>query len=173
VDIWKFGLHIQLLTLSKCNGCVYRKLFMNVTFRLVKGPHISRKWSNVNKSTHDSNRHADWLLCVSHSDKKNRLRVCENRVLRRNFGPKGEEVAGGCRTLHNEEFHNLHASPNIIRVIKLRKMRWVGHVARKGKPERKRPLGRSMRRWEDDIKMAFTETGREGVELIHLDQDKD
>jgi len=85
--------------------------------------------------------------------------VCENRVLRRNFGPKGEEVAGGCRTLHNEEFHNLHASPNIIRVIKLRRMRWAGHVTRMeeiryaynisvGKPERKRTLRRPGCRWE-------------------------
>jgi hypothetical protein len=56
--------------------------------------------------------------------------MCENRLLRRMFGPKREEVAGGCRRLHNEELHDLYASPNIVRVIKLRRMRGVGHVAR-------------------------------------------
>jgi hypothetical protein len=56
------------------------------------------------------------------------LRVFENRVLRRIFGPKREEVAGGWRRPHNEEFHNLYISPNIIRVIKSRRMRWAGHV---------------------------------------------
>jgi hypothetical protein len=58
--------------------------------------------------------------------------VLENRVLRRIFGPMREEVAGGWRRLHNEELHNLYAPPNIIRVIKLRMMRWVGYVARIG-----------------------------------------
>jgi hypothetical protein len=61
---------------------------------------------------------------------EHRLRVSENRVLRRIFVPKREEVAGGWRRLHNEELHNLYASLNIIRVIKARRMRWVGHVAR-------------------------------------------
>jgi hypothetical protein len=56
--------------------------------------------------------------------------VCENRVLRRIFGPARKEVAGGWRRLHNEELHNLYDSPNIIRVIKSRKMRWTGHIAR-------------------------------------------
>jgi hypothetical protein len=59
-----------------------------------------------------------------------RLRVFENRVLRRIFGPKRKEVVGGWRRLHNEELHNLYASSNIIRVIKVRIMRWPGHVAR-------------------------------------------
>jgi hypothetical protein len=57
------------------------------------------------------------------------LRVFENRVLRRKFGPKRDEVAGGWRRLHNEEINNLYASPNIIRVIKSRMVRWTGHVA--------------------------------------------
>jgi hypothetical protein len=77
----------------------------------------------------------------------------ENRVQRRIFGPKRDEVTGNWRKLHNEEFHNLYSSPNIIRMIKSRRMRWAGHVARMGetrkaywtlvgKPEGKRPLGR-------------------------------
>jgi hypothetical protein len=60
------------------------------------------------------------------------LKEFENRVLRRIFGPKREEVAGGWRRLHNEELHNLYGSPNIIRVIKSRRMRWAGNVARMG-----------------------------------------
>jgi hypothetical protein len=60
------------------------------------------------------------------------LRVLENRALWRIFGPKREEVAGGGKILHNEELHNLYASPNIIRVTKSRSMRWMGHVARIG-----------------------------------------
>jgi hypothetical protein len=60
----------------------------------------------------------------------NRLRVCENRVLRRIFGPKRDEVMGGWIKLHNEELHNLYSSPSIIRIIKSRRMRWAGNVAR-------------------------------------------
>jgi hypothetical protein len=61
-----------------------------------------------------------------------RLRVFENRVFWRIFGPKRDEVTGGWRKLHNEELHGLYSSPSIVRVIKERRMRWVGHVARKG-----------------------------------------
>jgi hypothetical protein len=63
---------------------------------------------------------------------EHRLRVFENRVLRRIFGPKRDEVTGGWRKLHNEELHNLYSSPSIIRMIKSRRMRWAGHVARIG-----------------------------------------
>jgi hypothetical protein len=84
-------------------------------------------------------------------------------------------VAGGWRTLHNEEVHNLYASTNIIRMIKSRRMRWTGNVARMGqmrntyniligKRERKRPLGRPRRRWEHNIKMNLRETGCEVVD---------
>jgi hypothetical protein len=63
---------------------------------------------------------------------EHRLRVFENRVLRRIFGPKRDEVMGGRRKLHNEELHGLYSLPSIIRVIKARRMRWVGHWARMG-----------------------------------------
>jgi hypothetical protein len=86
-----------------------------------------------------------------------RLRVFGNRVLRGIFGPKREEVTGEWRKLHSGELHNLYSSPDIIRQIKSRRMRWAGHVARMGagrnvyrvlvgKPEGKRPLGRPRRR---------------------------
>jgi hypothetical protein len=96
--------------------------------------------------------------------------VFANRVLRRIFGPKRDEVTGGWRKLHNEELHNLYSSPSIIIMIKSRRMRWAGHVARTGEkrnayrilvgtPEGKRPLGRSRRRWVDNIKMDLREIG--------------
>jgi hypothetical protein len=108
-----------------------------------------------------------WSLTLR---EEHRLRVLENRVLRRIFGPKGDEVTGEWRKLHNGELHNLYSSPGIIRQIKLRRMRWAGHVARLGegrnvcrvlvgKPEGKRPLGRTRRRWEDGIKMDLREIG--------------
>jgi hypothetical protein len=64
---------------------------------------------------------------------EHKLRVCENRGLRRIFGPKRDEVTGDWRKLHNEELHNLYSSPNIIRMIKSRRVRWAGHVARSGR----------------------------------------
>jgi hypothetical protein len=95
-----------------------------------------------------------WFLTLG---EEHRLRVFENRVLRRIFGPKREED-GSWRKLHNDELHILYSSPNIVRVIKSRRMRWAGHVARMGegrgvyrvlvgKPEGRRPLGRPRRRW--------------------------
>jgi hypothetical protein len=107
-----------------------------------------------------------------------RLRVFENRVLRKIFGPKREED-GSWIKLHNDELHNLYSSPNIVRVIKSRRMRWAGHVARMGKrrgvyrvlvgrPEGKRPLGRPRRRWEDNIKMYLRDIGIDGANCIQL-----
>jgi hypothetical protein len=96
---------------------------------------------------------------------KHRLRVFENRVLSRKFGPKRKED-GSWRKLHNDELHNLYSSPNFVSVIKSRRMRWAGHVARMGKGrgvygflvgrlEGRRPLGRPRRRWEDGFKMTL------------------
>jgi hypothetical protein len=99
-----------------------------------------------------------------------RLRIFENRLLRRIFGPKRDEVTGEWRRLHNEELYSLYSSPNIIRVIKSRRLRWAGHVARMGerrsayralvgKPEGRRSLGRHRYRWEDNFKMDIQEVG--------------
>jgi hypothetical protein len=100
--------------------------------------------------------------------------VFDNSVLRRIFGPKRDEVTVEWRKLHSEELHNLYSSPNIIRQIKARRMRWVGHVACVGKyrklykvlvgePKGKRPLRRLRHRWEDGIGMDFGEmSGRGG-----------
>jgi hypothetical protein len=66
---------------------------------------------------------------------RQKLRVFENKVLKRAFGPKRDEVTGGRRKLHNEEFHNLYSSPSIFRVVKSRRMRWAGHVARMAERE--------------------------------------
>jgi hypothetical protein len=115
---------------------------------------------------------------------ENRPRVFENRVLRRIFGPKRDEVIGGWRKLHNEELHNLYCSPSVIRMIKSRRMRWIGHVARmgtkrnayrflEGKPEGKRPLKRLRSRWTDNIKMDLREMGWGGMDWIDLAQDRD
>jgi hypothetical protein len=110
--------------------------------------------------------------------------VFENRVLRRISGPKRDEVTGEWRKLHSGELHNLHSSPDTIRQIESRRMRWAGHVAsmgegRKvyrvlvGKPEGKRPLEIPRHRWEDGIKMDLREIGGGYVEWIHLAQDRD
>jgi hypothetical protein len=111
------------------------------------------------------------------------MRVFENRVLRRIFGPKRNGVMGGWRKLHNEGLYNLYSSPSIIRIINSRRMRWVGHVVRMGekrnvyrllvgKPEGKRPLGRPRRRWIDNIMMDRLETGLRVVDWIGLAQDR-
>ena len=93
-----------------------------------------------------------------------------------------DEVTGEWRKLHNEELNDVYFSPNIVRVIKSRRMRWAGHIARMGKsrgvfrvlvgkPEGKRPLGRPSHRWEDNIKMDLQEVDREGMDWIDVAQD--
>jgi hypothetical protein len=100
------------------------------------------------------------------------------------FGPKRDEVTGGWRKLHNEELHKLYFSSSIIRLIKSRKMRWTWHVAHMeekwsawrilvGKPEGKRPLGGSKRKWVNNIKIDLTEIGWDGRGWIDLAQDRD
>jgi len=102
-----------------------------------------------------------WLLTLR---EEHRLRVFENRVMRRKFGSRRVEVTGEWRKLHNEELNDQYSSPNIVWVIKLRRMRWAGHVVHMGKrrgvygdsvgkPEGRRPLGRRWHRWEDNLKM--------------------
>jgi hypothetical protein len=110
--------------------------------------------------------------------------VFENRVLRRIFGPKRDTVTGEWRKLHNEKLHILYSSPNIIRQIKSRRMRWMGHVAcmgeernvyrvLMGKPEGKTPLERPRHRWEDGIRMNLREIDWGSVDWIQLAQDRE
>ena len=108
-----------------------------------------------------------WSLTLREERK---LRVLENMVLRRIFGPRRDEVTGEWRRLHNEEINDLYSSTNIVRVTKSRRMRWAGYVAHVGekrrvyrvlvgKPEGRKPLGRPRRRWEDNIRMDLQEVG--------------
>jgi hypothetical protein len=112
-----------------------------------------------------------------------RLRVFESRVLRKIFKPKRDEVMGEWRKLHNEELRDLYSSPSIIRIMKSRRRRWAGHVARMGekrnayrllvgKPVGQRPLGRPRRRWVDNIRMELGEVGWGDVNWIGLAQDR-
>ena len=116
--------------------------------------------------------------------KGRRLRVFDNRSLRRIFGPKRDEVTREWRKLHNEEPNDLYCSLCIVRVITSRRMRWAGHVARMGEkrglyralagePEKKKPLGRPRRRWEDNIKIDLQEVGCGGMDWTELAQDRE
>ncbi|KAJ4446083.1 hypothetical protein ANN_12775 [Periplaneta americana] len=122
-----------------------------------------------------------WTLTLR---EEHRFRVFENKVLRKIFGAKRDEVTGEWRKLHNTELHALYSSPDIIRNIKSRRLRWAGHVARMGesrnayrvlvgRPEGKGPLGRPRRRWEDNIKMDLREVGYDDRGWINLAQDRD
>ena len=110
-----------------------------------------------------------------------RLRMFKNRVRRRIFWPRRDEVAREWRILNNEELNDLYSSTNIVWVFESRK--WAGHVARMGestgvyvmlveKPEGKRPFRRPCHRWEDNIKMGLHDVGCEGMDLIDLAQDR-
>ena len=113
-----------------------------------------------------------------------RLRVSENGLLRRIFGPKRDKVTREWRKLHNGELNGVYFSPIVVWVIKLRRMRWAGHVACMGgkrgihrvlvgKPEGKRPLGRPRLRWKENIKMDLQEVGCGGMDWNELAQDRD
>ena len=115
---------------------------------------------------------------------EHRLRVFENKVLRKIFGAENDKITGEWRKLHNTELHALYSSPNIIRTLKSRRLRLAGHVARMeksrnayrvlvGKSEGKRLLGRARRRWEDNIKMDLREVGCDPREWIDLAEDRD
>jgi hypothetical protein len=106
-------------------------------------------------------------------------------IQREIFGPRRDEVTGKWRRLHNEELNDLYSSPNVVRVMKSRRMRWAGHVASMGegrgvyyrvlvgKPEGKRPLGRPRRRWVDNIRTDLQEVGCGYMDWIELAQDRD
>ena len=113
-----------------------------------------------------------------------RLRVFENRVLRGIFWAERDEVTGEWKKLNNDELNDLYFLPNIFRVMKWRRIRWAGHVVRMGerrdvygdlerKPEGEILLGRTWRRWEDNIKMDFQEVRCGGVDWIELAQGRD
>jgi hypothetical protein len=122
-----------------------------------------------------------WSLTLR---EERRLRVFEDRVLRRIFGLKRDEVTGEWRKLQNEELNDLYSLPNTVRVVKSRRMRWTGHEARMGedrdvyrvlvgKPEGKRPLGKPRRRWEDNIMINLQKVGGGGGDWMELAQDRD
>ena len=122
-----------------------------------------------------------WSLTLREERK---LRVFENMVLRRIFGPRRDEVTGEWRRLHNEELNDVYCSPNIVRVIKSRRMRWAGHVARMGeirgayrvlvgRTEGKRLLGRPRHRWVGNVRMDLQEVGCGYVDWIGLAQDRE
>ena len=108
----------------------------------------------------------------------------EHKVLRKIFGAKRGEITGEWRRLHNAELHALYTSPNIIRNLKSRRLRWARHVAHMehfrnayrvlmGKPEGKKPLGRPRHRWEDNIKMDLSEVVCDPEDWIALAEDRD
>jgi hypothetical protein len=113
-----------------------------------------------------------WSLTLR---EEHRLRVFENKVLRRIFGPKRDEMTGELRKPHNEELRDLYSSPSIIRIIKSRRMMWAGHAAQMGEkinayrllvrnPEGKKSLGRPRRRRADTIRMDLVEVGWDDVD---------
>jgi hypothetical protein len=122
-----------------------------------------------------------WSLTLR---EERRLRVFENRVLRRVFVGKRDKLTGESKKIHNEELNDLKSSPNIFRVIKSRRKMLAGRVARMGesrgvymilvgKSEGKRPLGRPRRRWEDNVKMYLQKVRHEGIDWTDLAEDRD
>jgi len=161
------------------------RVFENMVLRRIFGPRrdeVTGDWRRLhNEELNVLYGCESWSLTLLEERK---LRVFENMVLRRIFGPRRDEVTGEWRRLYNEELNDLFCSPNIVRVIKSRRMRWAGHVARMGeergmyrflvgKPEGRRPLGRPRRRWVDNIRMDLQEVGCGYMDWIGLAQDRD
>lgn len=114
---------------------------------------------------------------------EHKLRVFENKVLRKIYGPKRDEMTGEWRRLHNEELHGLYDSPDVVKIMKSKRLRWAGHVARMrekrrlysilvGRPDGKRPLGRPRRRWEDNIRRDLREVGVRDENWLDTAQDR-
>jgi hypothetical protein len=154
-------MHMQVMKESKLKGTFNYFLVSRDKFILPVVLYGCETWSQTLREEH-------------------RLRVFENRVLRRIFGPKRDEVTEEWRKLHNEGLHDLYSSPSIIRIIKVRRMRWAGHVARMGrrgtrigKTEGRRPLGKPRHRWVVNIRMDLVEVEWGDVDWIGLAQDRD
>ena len=178
----RFSVPLSKLTVprkvKKFSAFYASKVFITVCTTVLPGPYYE---------PHESSPHHQILFLQGISltlREEHRLRVFENRVLGRIFGSKRDGVTGEWRKLHNEELNDLYCSPNIVRVIKSRRMRWAGHVTRVkegrgvhkvlvGKPEGKRTLGRPRRRWEDNIKMDLEEVGRGCGDWMELAQGRD
>ena len=151
-----------------------REVYFKNVFLCPKFPPCFRVgWNSLMKIFQVLYIHSVYSTCETWSltrREERKLRVFENMVLWRIFGPRRDEVTGEWRRLHNEELNDLYSSPNIVQVIKSIIMRWVGHVARMGeergvhrflvgKPEGRRPLGRPRCRWVDNIRLDLQEVG--------------
>ncbi|KAJ4448285.1 hypothetical protein ANN_10299 [Periplaneta americana] len=158
------------------------KPFIKCIPRHLSVPHLDVQSSGMSPRIPTCNGSIDISQWHHLELEEHRLRVSENKVLRKIFGAKRDEVTGERRMLHNTELHALYSSPDIIRNIKSRRLRWTGHVARMGESrntyyrvlvgrlEGKRPLGRPRRRWEDNIKMDLREVGYDDRDWINLAQ---
>jgi hypothetical protein len=145
-----------------------------------KSPYLLSSEEHKILITFDAQWGYTWSLTLR---EEHRLGVFENRVQRRIFGPKRDEVTGEWRKLHNDELNDFYSSPRIIGIIKARRTRWAGHVAQRGekrnayrllvgKPEGRRPLGRPRHRWLDNGRMDFVEVGWSDADWIGLAQDR-
>ena len=147
----------------------------------MKSVYCAVRTVSLNKAVCASSGCETWSLTLR---EERRLTVFKNTVLRKVFGPKRDELTGEWRKLHNEKLNDLYSLPNIVRVVKSRRMRSAGLAARMGvdrgvhrvlvgKTEGKRTLGRRRRRWEDNIKMDLHKVGVGRGDCMELAQDRD